>query len=304
MTHRSLHGERDRVCAVVVSYQPDAGLLDNIESVRSQVGAVYLVDNASGGTAADVVRRAAARGGVTLEANHTNRGVATALNQGMHWAREQGFRWVLTLDQDSTCAGDMVNALLSAFETSSDGRPIAMVGARHDGIQTLDPAVPSDGAVDEVPAVITSGSLIPMAVYDDLGPFQDELFIDWVDVEYCLRARAHGYRVLRTRRSLMEHAIGAESFHRLAWRRLSTTNHSALRRYYRHRNVVHLLREYARSQPGWAASAVSDVLKGLALLALFEQDRAEKLGAALRGLLHGARGVGGAFDGSRQGPTG
>jgi len=37
--------------------------------------------------------------------------------------------------------------------------------------------------------VITSGSLLPLATYADIGPFREEFFIDFVDTDYCFRAR-------------------------------------------------------------------------------------------------------------------
>src|SRR6202044_2225279 len=99
-------------------------------------------------------------------------------------------------------------------------------------------------AWEEVKSVITSGSLIPLAVHAAVGAFRDEFFIDYVDSEYCFRARAQGYRVIRTTQPLMSHTIGAPTRHSLLGLSKWTTNHSPDRRYYIARNDTVMLREY------------------------------------------------------------
>ena len=44
--------------------------------------------------------------------------------------------------------------------------------------------------------VITSGSFIPISIFNDVGFMREELFIDFVDIDWCLRARAKGYEIV------------------------------------------------------------------------------------------------------------
>ena len=90
-----------RVCAVVVTYFPGEELLANVAAIAHQVHGVLIVDNGSTGPELDIARRAAACPGVTLVENGRNRGVATALNQGMAWAVAEGFGCAVTLDQEA-----------------------------------------------------------------------------------------------------------------------------------------------------------------------------------------------------------
>ena len=44
--------------------------------------------------------------------------------------------------------------------------------------------------------VITSGSIITIAAYKEIGPFNNEMFIDFIDIEWCLRARKKNLKLL------------------------------------------------------------------------------------------------------------
>jgi rhamnosyltransferase len=93
------------------------------------------------------------------------------------------------------------------------------------------PDEPSDDRWEDVDCVITSGTLLPLAAHSAIGPFREEFFIDYVDEEYCLRARAKGYRVIRSRKQIMQHTIGAPTVHKTLWIRKWTSNHTPDRRY-------------------------------------------------------------------------
>src|SRR5690606_31053590 len=66
----------------------------------------------------------------------------------------------------------------------------------------------ADGEVVEIDHLISSGSLIDMRAIDFVGNFVDELFIDGVDTEWCLRVRHHGLLILGVGRAAMQHNIG------------------------------------------------------------------------------------------------
>lgn len=87
--------------------------------------------------------------------------------------------------------------------------------------------------------VITSGSFIPISILDDVGLMREELFIDFVDIEWCLRARAKGYEIVSFPQVEIAHHLGDSSVSFLG------TNypiHSPLRMYYYFRNAMYLYR--------------------------------------------------------------
>jgi rhamnosyltransferase len=293
-----------QVCAILVSYHPDAELPRRVTRVLEQVGALVIVDNGSGAEAHAMLERIAADPRVSLVLNPTNLGVARALNLGVEQARAAAFDWVLLLDQDSDLHEDMLRSLIEVRAAYPEPCRLAVIGAGFDEETrpAREPGAPEPGARqsgarapraawEEVESVITSGSLIPLAVHTAVGPFREEFFIDYVDSEYCFRARSRGYRVIKTTQPLMSHTIGAPTRHSVLGVSKWTTNHSPDRRYYIARNDTVMLREYGGYKFGsWAWKSLRRRLRTCKRILLYESSKARKIAAVSAGWWDGVRG--------------
>jgi rhamnosyltransferase len=282
------------VCAIVVTYHPDSESPARIGRVLRQVGALVIVDNGSGEAEIGMLRVLAANPLVTLVLNLDNLGIARALNIGIQRAVTLGFTWALLLDQDSGIDDDMVQTLLSVHATFPDRDRLAVVGAAFRDVN-MPLQVPNGETLgdgwEEVESVITSGSLIPLKAHASVGVFREDFFIDYVDIEYCSRARAKGFRVIRTRKPIMSHAIGAITRHRVLWMNKWTFNHSADRRYYIARNDTVMLREYGHYVLGlWALKSFGRCVRLCKRIALYEQMKTRKMVAVAQGWWDGVRG--------------
>ena len=278
-----------QVCAILVSYHPDADLPRRVTRILAQAGALVIVDNGSGDEARAMLERIAADPRVSLELNAANLGVARALNLGVEQARASAFDWVLLLDQDSDLHDGMLRSLIEVHAAYPEPSRVAVIGAGF-GEDTR-PAREPGAAWEDVESVITSGSLIPLAVHASVGPFRNEFFIDYVDSEYCFRARAQGYRVIRTTKSLMSHTIGAPTRHSMLGVSKWTTNHSPDRRYYIARNDTVMLREYGGYRFGcWALKSLGRRLRTCKRIVLYKPSKARKIAAVFAGWWDGVRG--------------
>jgi rhamnosyltransferase len=281
---------REHVCAVFVTYHPDKDFPSRVTAVKQQVAFIVIVDNGSDPTAIDMLRCVSTGSNVHLILNHDNLGIATALNQGVRYARSRGYSWALTFDQDTEADDKMVLTLLGVYAAFDKSEKIAVLGSRYrTGNGGNPPLNEKDDryAWVEKKDVITSGSLVSIAAFDVIGPFRDRFFIDHVDTEYCLRARSKGFKVIMTRIPVMRHVIGASSTHLLLWKRTGTTNHSPLRRYYNTRNLFVLVREYLFREPNWTFCTLYSWAKSIVLVCLFERERLTKLKSMACGVLHG-----------------
>jgi rhamnosyltransferase len=298
---QEIAAQQSSVCAVVVTYHPDAGLPARLSRLLPQVGRTILVDNGSGPGSAEVLRQASSGPSVLLLANTENTGIARALNAGVQAALAEGFAWALLLDQDTAVDDDIVARLLAAGDSYPESARLAVVGSK---FRDTHGRLAEPGRLDargelwqEVESVITSGSLLSLKNYCAIGPFRDDFFIDYVDTEYCFRARAAGYRILETVQPLMSHTVGAPTRHRLFGKATWTTNHSAERRYYIARNNTVLLREYGTSTSrAWRYLSFVRCLRLCKRIAYFENDKAQKISAVVQGWWDGVRG--------RMGPRG
>jgi len=290
------------VCAVVVTYHPDSEFPERVARIVPQVGSLVIVDNGSDEAELEMLREITAHPSITLVANAENLGVARALNIGMQRAALNS-SWALLLDQDSRVDADMVQSLLAVYAAFPDQDHLAVIGSGFrdpDGeTQATDIEIHGEAAAGDtlaeawmdVESAITSGSLLPLKAHATVGPFREEFFIDYVDTDYCFRARAQGLRVIKTREPHMSHAIGAATRHGLLWMNKWTTNHSPDRRYYGARNDTVMLREYGNYRFGsWALKSLGRRLRTCKRIALYEQTKTAKIIAVMQGWWDGVRG--------------
>ena len=211
-----------RIAAVVVAYHVDsaalAELLDRLQSVCS---ATIVVVNK-----ADTAQRTAlpeTHPAVDWLFNEDNRGLAFAQNQGLARARNHAVDAVLLLDQDTLPTAQGIETLAGVLaRRCGDGERVAAVGpAYHQpnggewpgfvvyrpwGFSRVHPR--GERAEVAVDFLIASGSLIPLAALDDVGDMDEGLFIDHVDTEWCLRARAKGWSLVGVPVVSFSHCLG------------------------------------------------------------------------------------------------
>src|SRR5579859_5229168 len=186
----------------------------------------------------------------------------------------------------------MVQTLIAVRAAYPERDRLAVIGAGfRTGDKTTAPSPEESGGWEEAESVITSGSLITLKAHAVVGPFREEFFIDYVDTEYCFRARAKGYRVIRTRKLIMRHAIGAITRHRVLWLNKWTYNHTADRRYYIARNDTVMLREYGHYVLGlWALKSFGRCVRLCKRITLYEEMKLRKIIAVAQGWWDGIRG--------------
>lgn len=278
----------DAVLAVVVSYNPDDELASRLRALRGQVRTLLVVDNGSANSAA--VQAMAQEAGCSVILNASNLGIAEALNQGARAAAQQGATWLATFDQDSLVPACAIADLLALYPTLPDRDRVAVLAMSHRDRGTGRDYHRSGEVIEEserwrlVRTSITSGSLVRVDAFRQLGLFDAGLFIDMVDLDFCLRCRRHGLRVVESREVTLTHSMGDSTSRAVLGRNIVLTRHSPLRRYYITRNQLEMCRRYLAADPRWVLGALWDLVGGIAVTLLLEEERGAKLRAMLAGL--------------------
>lgn len=287
-----------KVVAVIVAYQPDGELLARlVDSLGSQVNGGIIVNN---GRELPLVDGSLQRTNFTIKHLQSNTGVATALNAGFQWALAQNADFVITFDQDSEPAKDMVSRLVDVYQNlAASGQRVGAVGPQQVDRRTgrrapfLAPIsrqrrrlTPGMGQTVEVDHLITSGCLVPIHVWTEVGPFLDELFIDYVDIEWSLRLRHHGWHLFGVGGATLTHAIGDDVAKWWGWQ---FPWHSPLRHYFIFRNGTYLL-TLPHVSFGWKLFDAIQLAKKLVIFTLVGRPRSAHLGAMLRGVRDGLLG--------------
>ncbi len=294
-------------CAIIVTFHPGAEITENIAALHGQVDEIIIVDNGSGDDSTELLGQLAQLSGVSIIYNQENLGIAAALNMGVRLAKAAGHQWVVTFDQDSKATPGMIGAMLDAYEAYPEKKKVASLSPRYWHKSTGEIYGNSPDAPDkevlpyaEVLVVMTSGNLIKSSIFDVVGYFNEDLFIDYVDNEYCLRCSVHGYRILEVKNAILEHSIGYPTQHKFLWKTPIASNHSALRRYYIARNSIYTYRKFMFTHPMWMLKDAYGLLKVVAVVVLFDTNRRQKLAAIIRGVIHGLSGRMGKFNGPGQ----
>jgi rhamnosyltransferase len=301
-----------RVAAVVVTYHPDAGVVDRLSLIAEQCAPVLVVDN---GSAEAILESLLAVAGVEVLALGENLGIGVALNRGLERARALGCEWAVTFDQDSTPAPGMVGALLRSVVTHAQPEKVAAMGPRlreervlHEDHRWVRPHPRCRWGFQLVPCreqdlsgvafVITSGCLTNLRAFEEIGPMDEGLFIDYVDHDYCLRAQTCGYEVGVSAGAILTHNLGAKREFKVAGRVVRPTFHGAFRHRYMARNRWHVWRRHAWRYPYWAAFDFVFSHFNFFRVLRYEDARWEKIKAVARGTWDGFLGRLGRIDGA------
>ena len=287
--------------AVLVTHRAEiSDLATVLQALARQVDGVVLVDNGSGLERQAEISDLLSNGILGRTPKQIlflpkNAGIGEAQNQGIALARSQmGADHILLSDQDSAPALDMVFHLHEALRSlAAESGPVAVVGPDYSesqrGIATV--SAPGSAEVIARPAVIASGALIPVAAFDAVGGFEAELFMDFVDTEWCFRARAAGWGCYVSRRAHMAHQIGRPG-PRFAGRRMAL--HSPERMYYQLRNLLLLMRR-ATVPRGWGMRMLPRYLIRSLYLSLICAPRLQRVRYVGLGVWHGLCGRSGAL---------
>lgn len=238
-----------KVAAIIISYNPDNNLLDSIKLLINQVEKIIIVDNGSESEKKKNINLIKDINNEKIKVifNEENLGIATALNIGVKDALKQGYNWILTMDQDSKVSSNMIEKMFEVYSTidESERKDILSIFPNFvdERIQSIEENSEMN-AYEYVDADITSGNLLKAEVFDKVGFFDDSLFIDLVDTDFCMRLNEENIKMIKVRDAILYHSLGESQTVKSIFGKFNTSNHSALRRYYMTRNRFYTWEKY------------------------------------------------------------
>ncbi|KXU91598.1 rhamnosyltransferase [Caballeronia megalochromosomata] len=282
--------------AVVVFYRPDKGCFVRANRLAKVIPLV-VVDNTPGSNAS---RRGDLAPDIDYLANGENEGIAAALNRGIELLRARGYGHALLFDQDSEASVALIEGLLVCMRSlARDGRKVAIAGPAYHDVRLGAVAsfvrfdkwrmsrVPADGQDPlEIDFLISSGSCIDLSAWQDIGAMDARLFIDFVDVEWCVRARRAGYAVLGLPWLIMEHSLGDQPVSFFG-RRFAM--HSPFRHYFIFRNALALILYRSYMPLSWKLSELTKFPVRLFVYTLLSGHPREQFAMICRGIADGMR---------------
>ena len=304
---------RPFVVAVVVTYQPEISLLENLlDNLSSQVKYIIIVDNGSI-TDTEIWITERQTPSITAILLGENRGIAFAHNLGIKWAQAQGAGFVLLMDQDSIPSPDMVEKLLLAL-VEGKAREVAIAAGpacvdMRTGKKSLfviesrgilrrwreKHTLPKNGILSEVCFLISSGTLINLNFLQRLGGMRANYFIDHVDTEWCFRARANGYVLLGVPAAEMLHTLGDKVKNVWFFGMRQVAYHSPLRDYYMFRNTILMFHDVKLTLV-WKIYLLWRLVQFSGYFLVFTPQRRQRFYCMALGVAHGVLGKRGKID--------
>lgn len=236
--------EKLKIAAGVVLYNPDDinRLHRNIEVLKKQVSEIYLFDNST------VELKLKISDGITYLKEDGNKGIAYALNAIMQHAEKDGYSWVLTMDQDSILPEGMVESF-SDFIQKDTVMNIGIVCPQvQDKRRTYMKIESESKPYESIDFCITSASCTSVEAWKRVGGFDEWLFIDLVDNDFCRRMRVANYKIVRMNEWILDQEFGKitpkEPKKQEFWIRLSEVLHNANIAKFSYKKVVNPMRVY------------------------------------------------------------
>ncbi len=209
--------------AGITVYRPEPGLLfallDYLATEKISV-AIYVDGPVGTAIDASLLEKLRSVPGVTLIEAPENHGIGEGLNRLAEYAMQANAGRLLLLDQDSTPTSGLVSNLMAGMDALvSAGERVAAVGPRLVSPQDASvafqapryrvmPGVAAREGFTPVRYLITSGSLVDLAAFRDVGLFRADYVMDAIDVEWCFRVWAKGYSVWVVDDADMTHRVG------------------------------------------------------------------------------------------------
>ena len=248
---------------VVVLYNPDIQVIENIKSYQSFCHKLFVMDNSTS-LNEEVIKEIKKIPNVEYVFFSGNKGIAKALKEGLLLSIKDKAEFTLTMDQDSIFPSDKLDIVKNYLEKYSN--EYAIIGLNFNS-DSSEPKL-----VDEH-FLLTSGNFIKNEDYQKIEGFNEDLFIDWVDFDLDEKFYAIGKKVGYINEVSLAHKMGNPETHKLMGKEVTALNHPLVRYYYRYRNGLYL---YKRNKKYYKKKYKHDIIIDRIKILLYEKNKHAK----------------------------
>lgn len=285
-----------KIAAIMISYNPDENLFESVKLLINQVDKIIIVDNGSTLEKKKIIDSIGKldKEKIDIIFNEDNLGIATALNIGVKKALEYGYDWILTMDQDSKSSYNMIEKMLQVYNEIDENKKKDILSIFPNFVDERVQSIEENSVMasyEYVDADITSGNLLKAEVFDKVGFFDDSLFIDLVDTDFCMRLNEKNIKMIKVRDAILYHSLGESQAVKSIFGKFNTSNHSALRRYYMTRNRFYTWEKYKNLNSFTLNRDKKLFKKEFIKIILGEKDKINKVKMIVRGYKDYKKGI-------------
>lgn len=268
-----------KICSVIITYNFNDDFIKGFKSVYTQVDHIIIVDNSSNPLCIEKLMKINKLDRVDVIFNNKNYGIAKAINQGIEKANLNKYEWILTLDHDSVIENNYIDKIIKVLREIDDSK-IGIVCPNVYDLNLSEYMFTTEIKYSYVEKCIQSGALFNTQMLKEVGVFNEELFIYYVDEDMCERARNKNYNILRVNKAIIFHKDGNMEKKKILWKEFDFNKRSKHATYYRARNCIFMSKRYSYK---YLKDNIRDPIKIL----FYDNERLSKLKYYLIGLCDG-----------------
>lgn len=261
-----------KVAAVVTTFKADKSIIPNLDRIAKQVELVIVVDDSGDWSRESILDCDEMTNAVVIH-NEGNLGIAAALNRGVIHAELMGCDWVISLDDDTLVSTTYIDDVIAFLQTGIVASIGLIACARNEGLKASIKI--NDYTLKR--NLITSGCVFSIKKFHEVGGFDENLFIDLVDFDFCTRLRKSGSVIVQLNKVGMDHRVGNSKEIRFLAMKVVVYNHSPFRLYYQMRNLFLFAKKHLVFDPLLSLYLMLDVIRLPLKALLFEQDKEARL---------------------------
>ena len=262
-----------KVAGVVVLFQPEASVWDNISSYIEDIDKLYILDNSEHYNEL-LISKLQCDSRIKYICMNGNKGLAKALSEGCNLAKKEGYEYVLTMDQDSKFEYGAVKKLIDYMENH---REYSIVGANPKSIDQNGQVLylrKSGMEIREVYWNMTSGSLMNLGDYFEVGGFDEELFIGGIDIDIGIKLHLANKKIGVLEDAIILQRFGNSEERTLFGKKVYVYFGNDINCYYYNRNDMYLRKKYGKKI--WKQTGVC-FWKGFLKTLLFEDKKLHRI---------------------------
>jgi len=273
---------------IVVLYNPDEKVVENIKTYIYDLNLLYVFDNSKfkNSFVLNFVKENNKKMKyITLG---ENKGLGYAYNYVCNMAIEDGYNWILIMDQDSYFRNNDFKKMINVLEKDTNyfkksvGILCPVIVYENENIDLV-----KKDEFEKILIGINSGSILNLDAYRKVGNFREDYFLDRIDFEYSLRLNRFGYHILRYRGSFLYHKLGNLEIKNIFGFKIRVTHHNSLRHYYMTRNAIDIVKNYFFIFPGHCLYEIKSIFTDMIKVLLFEKDKLTKIKMIFKAIFNG-----------------
>ncbi|MEH0835107.1 glycosyltransferase [Pectobacterium cacticida] len=200
-----------RLLGCVVTFNPE-DITDNLVSLSNNVSHLLVIENSNNSSLSFD------RDNICVLYNSNKGGIAGALNKALEYGRIHGFDFLVIFDQDSIVEDKIIRKLMMSLTQNN----LSIIGPRYRNSATKQPGffyldncgipfpkwIGCSMGLKKVFFIINSGTVMDLNKIPKCITYDEDLFVDCVDVDFCLALRSGGIKCFIDTDVEMLHGLG------------------------------------------------------------------------------------------------